>query len=121
LWDIKESDEERHKAYTGVSNKQIIDNLRYLDECGASVILRCPIIPSYNDRDEHLCFIGELAESLRCVMRVDVEPYHPMGASKSEALGVEYPLKELGFVEKEETERLIALISSKTKKTVKKA
>ena len=121
LWDIKESDEDRHMEYTGVSNRQILDNLHYLDECGASVILRCPIIPGYNYRDEHLCFIGELAESLGCVMRVEVEPYHPMGASKSEALGVEYPLGDLGFVEKEETDRIIALIASKTKKTVKKA
>ena len=121
LWDIKESDEDRHMEYTGVSNRQILDNLHYLDECGASVILRCPIIPGYNYRDEHFCFIGELAESLGCVMRVEVEPYHPMGASKSEALGVEYPLGDLGFVEKEETDRIIALIASKTKKTVKKA
>ena len=121
LWDIKESDEQRHVEYTGVSNRQILDNLRYLDRVGASVVLRCPIIPEYNCRDAHLHFIGELAESLDSVIRVDVEPYHPLGSSKSEALGIEYPLGEMGFIEKEETERIIATIASRTNKTVKKA
>jgi pyruvate-formate lyase-activating enzyme len=65
--------------------------------------------------------LGELAESLACVQRVEIEPYHPLGSSKSQALGIEYPLGDMGFLEKEETERIIAVVSSKTKKTVKKA
>jgi pyruvate formate lyase activating enzyme len=121
LWDVKESDEERHKKYTGVSNVRILENLKYLDQRGAKVILRCPIIPEYNLREEHLLFLGELAESLACVQRVEIEPYHPLGSSKSQALGIEYPLGDMGFLEKEETERIIAVVSSKTKKTVKKA
>jgi hypothetical protein len=66
------------------------------------VILRCPIIPGFNDRQEHFRFIGELAEQLSCVQRVDVEPYHPMGKSKSDSLGKPYPLAHLGFPPEEE-------------------
>jgi pyruvate-formate lyase-activating enzyme len=79
------------------------------------------MIPEYNLREEHLLFLGELAESLACVQRVEIEPYHPLGSSKSQALGIEYPLGDMGFLEKEETERIIAVVSSKTQKTVKKA
>ena len=121
LWDIKETDDERHKQYTGVSNAKILSNLALLNEKGASVVLRCPLIPGYNLRDEHLYAIGELAESLGCVTRVDVEPYHPLGASKSQALGIDYPLGDMGFVEDSEVARIISLISSKTAKEVKKA
>jgi pyruvate formate lyase activating enzyme len=121
LWDIKETDRERHKQYTGVYNDKIMQNLALLNEQKASVVLRCPLIPNYNLRDEHLEAIGALAESLDCVMRVDVEPYHPLGSSKSQALGIEYPLGDLSFVENDEVARIISVISSKTKKEVKKA
>ena len=121
LWDIKETDDERHKQYTGVSNAKILSNLSLLNEKGASVVLRCPLIPGYNLRDEHLYAIGELAESLGCVTRVDVEPYHPLGSSKSQALGIDYPLGDTGFVEDSEVARIISLICSKTTKEVKKA
>lgn len=121
LWDMKESDAQRHKSFTGVSNEQILSNLRFLNERGARVILRCPIIPGYNDRDEHLFAIGEIAEELECIEHVEVEPYHPLGSSKSLALGIEYPLGDMGFVEAEETARFIEKIASRTKKTVKKA
>ncbi len=121
LWDMKESDSERHKSFTGVPNERILDNLRFLNEKGASVVLRCPIIPGYNDREEHLLSIGALAEELDCVTHVEVEPYHPLGSSKSVALGVEYPLGNMGFLEDDRVEWIIATISSKTEKTVKKA
>ena len=121
LWDIKETDRERHKQYTGVWNDKILNNLNLLNERGASVVLRCPLIPNYNLRDEHLEKIGELAQKLDCVMRVDVEPYHPLGSSKSLALGIDYPLGDMGFVEDDEVARIISVISSKTSKTVKKS
>ena len=116
LWDIKEIDEDRHMEYTGVSNRQILDNLHFLNTVGASVVLRCPIIPEYNLRQSHLEYIGTLAESLDCVIRVDVEPYHPLGSSKSEALGIDYPLKNVGFIDNAEVERIISVISSKPQK-----
>ena len=121
LWDMKESDDERHKMFTGVSNKVILDNLRFLNEKGADVILRCPIIPDYNYREEHLLYIGELSQELDCILQVDVEPYHPLGSSKSVALGVEYPLGEKGFLDDGEVANIIAVIASKTQKNVKKA
>lgn len=31
LWDVKDTDDERHKAYTGVSNRPILDNLLRVD------------------------------------------------------------------------------------------
>ena len=121
LWDVKETNDERHKRFTGVSNKLILSNLELLNKSGARVVLRCPIVEGYNLSDEHLCAIGELAERLECVIRVDVEPYHPLGKSKSEALGVEYTLGDMQFLDKALTEHAIAQISRYTKKTVAKA
>jgi pyruvate formate lyase activating enzyme len=120
LWDVKETDDERHKRFTGVSNKLILSNLELLNSNGARVVLRCPIVEGYNLSDEHLRAIGELAERLDCVIRVDVEPYHPLGKSKSEALGAEYLLSDMQFLDKALTENAIAQISRYTKKKVAK-
>jgi len=121
LWDVKETDSERHKEYTGVSNELILENLHKLNAAGGKIVLRCPIIPGYNDRTEHLQAIGALAEELENVQRVDVEPYHPLGKSKSEGLGKTYPLEELTFPAEEVVKAWIAVISAGTVKPVQKA
>lgn len=121
LWDVKEIDPARHKEYTGVSNERILENLRKLSAAGAEIVLRCPIIPGLNDRKEHLSGIAALAEELSGVTRVDVEPYHPLGQGKSEALGRDYPLSHLSFPENETVQGWIDTIAAGTGKTVKKA
>ena len=63
-----------------------------LDSIGAKSILRCPIIPGLNDRPEHLAGIASLANRLRNIIEIDIEPYHPLGAAKCLRLGREYPM-----------------------------
>lgn len=121
LFDYKETDPLKHKEFTGVSNESIIENLKMLDQMGCKTILRCPIIPSLNDREEHLNGIAELANALQNVIEINIEPYHPLGSSKAMFLDKEYPLKELTFPANETVEEWIKTISSKTKITVKKA
>jgi pyruvate formate lyase activating enzyme len=58
LGDVKESNSDRHKQFTGVGNERILDNLERLDRAGTRIILRCPIVPTFNDREEHLRAIG---------------------------------------------------------------
>lgn len=121
LFDCKETDPERHKQYTGVSNEKIIENLRYIDSLGAKTVLRCPIIPSLNDRDDHFEKIAEIANSLDNIIEINVEPYHPLGSGKSELLGKSYPLSDLSFPPEETVCEWIEKISQKTDIPVKKA
>jgi pyruvate formate lyase activating enzyme len=86
LWDYKESDPERHRKCTGVKPDGILENLRAVDEAGAAVILRCPVVPGYNDRDDHFAGIARTANALRNVREIQIEPYHPLGRAKSERL-----------------------------------
>ena len=88
LFDCKETDPARHRAFTGADNTLILENLRRLNDSGAHIILRCPIIPGCNDREEHLKAIATLAGSLDHVQRIDVEPFHPLGLGKEAQLGI---------------------------------
>jgi pyruvate formate lyase activating enzyme len=88
LYDIKESDPERHRQYTGAGVEQILDNLRILHARGARLRLRCPIVPGYNDRPDHFEGIAALARSLPGLDGVEVMPYHSFGDSKLDRMGL---------------------------------
>ncbi len=121
LWDVKETDTVRHRQFTGVGNERILENLHKLDAAGAKTVLRCPVIPGCNDRPEHFAAIAALANGLTGVQNIDVEPYHPLGKSKSEALGESYALGDLGFPEEDTVKGWIAAIAADTAVPVKKA
>ncbi|GHU34135.1 glycyl-radical enzyme activating protein [Clostridia bacterium] len=87
LFDIKAADSVKHKRFTGADNVRILDNLYWLDANGTQIILRCPIIPGLNDDSAHFREIANIANSLKNVRQIDVEPYHPLGLSKAEAIG----------------------------------
>ena len=86
LWDVKATPE-MHKELTGVEFQPILDNLRMIDEAGAKMWLRCPLVHGVNDSEAHLLQIAELANSLRGCQRIDIEPYHPLGEGKAQRLG----------------------------------
>lgn len=86
LWDVKATPE-MHKRLTGVEFQLILDNLRMIDEEGAKMWLRCPLVHGVNDSNEHLLQIAKLASSLHGCERIDIEPYHPLGEGKAQRLG----------------------------------
>ena len=120
LFDYKLTDPILHKQYTGVSNTRILENLEKLDAAGANMILRCPIIPTINDTAEHFAGIAATANRLSHVSEIHIEPYHPLGSSKSALLDKEYALGDLGFPEKETVEDWICQIQALTQVPVRR-
>lgn len=121
LFDYKATDPKKHKEYTGADNELILNNLHMLDESGSKIVLRCPIIPSLNDTEEHFCGIANIANSLKNILEINIEPYHPLGKGKAEMLEKEYKLPQLTFPEEATVEEWIRIISEKTDIPVKKA
>lgn len=91
LYDYKITDDTLHQKLCGVSNKKILDNLSLLNDLGANVILRCPIIPGCNDDPEHIESIAALAAKHDCVQQIHLEPYHRLGIDKVTQLGLKRP------------------------------
>ena len=120
LFDYKLTDPILHKQYTGVSNERILENLTKLDDAGANIILRCPIIPTVNDNAAHFAGIAATANRLQHILEIHIEPYHPLGGSKSALLDKEYALGDLTFPEKETVEDWIRQIRALTEVAVKR-
>ncbi|WP_455137254.1 glycyl-radical enzyme activating protein [Thermophilibacter sp.] len=93
LVDYKVTGEDAYERIVGLSECQVLTTLQTLGELGASVILRCPIIPGYNDNDKHLARIAELS-AWPGVLRVEVLPYHDMGVGKARSIGSDRFLKD---------------------------
>ena len=88
LWDVKLLDEEQCRQYTGGSLKQMLNNLKALNNSGASIILRALFIPELHDNNAYLQSLCELKSSLRADVGIEFIPYHPLGNSKREKLGL---------------------------------
>lgn len=91
LYDLKLMNDEKHKKYTGVGNKLILENLNRLSESGCNIFIRMPIIAGVNDDDEHInesvCYLSNLN-----IIQVNLLPYHKMGMDKYKRLKMEYKL-----------------------------
>ncbi len=88
LYDLKETDPIRHEKYTGVPLAPILENLSRIDAAGGETILRCPLIPGLNDRNDHADGIAAVAGRLAHLREINLMPYHPLGESKRVRLGM---------------------------------
>jgi pyruvate formate lyase activating enzyme len=91
-YDIKETRPENHRRLTGAPLGPVLENLARLDAAGAAIILRCPVIPGFNDGPEHLRALGSLAGRHVGVRQIELMPYHDIGLAKYARLGRRPPL-----------------------------
>lgn len=118
LYDFKAADPVRHRELTGVENGLILENLRRLNEAGAAIFLRCPLVPGVNDSPEHLAAIAGWAERLSGVEEVTLEPYHPLGVEKAERLRRRGTLLRRSFTPRETVDAWRRAVASRTRKRV---
>jgi len=102
LYDYKVTGKEAYRTYTGADEDVILGNLDMLCREGAKIILRCPIIPSVNDTEEHYLKIAELSNRYNSIIEVNPMPYHDMAKGKVDQIGMEYKLHKLKTIDEEQ-------------------
>jgi pyruvate formate lyase activating enzyme len=102
LYDVKAYDEDVHIKCTARSNKLILENLHYLNECGKKIEVRIPYVPEYNS--DQIEKIAELLKPLENVVKVKVLPYHNYAGSKYRSLDMENTLPTVELPTNEEIE-----------------
>lgn len=102
LLDIKHIDPEKHKELTSQPNDQILAFARYLDRNNIPVWIRHVVVPGITDNEEYLTKLGEFLATLNNIKALDILPYHTMGVVKYENLGIDYPLKGVPALTKEQ-------------------
>ena len=97
LWllDLKADHAEQLRAWTGGDFSLWQNTLDAIERAGGSVILRLPVIPTYNDTESHFAFAASVKRRYACVRSVEILPYHTIGNSKWTGIGTEAPLGSL--------------------------
>jgi len=93
LYDFKVMDEKKHRKYTGVSNKPILENFERLAENGSNILVRFAIIPGINDNQDNITKMAEFVLS-HGVKNICLLPYHRTGIDKYKGLSRSYKLEK---------------------------
>lgn len=95
LMDIKHIDSAKHKEFTGKSNELILENAVKLGKAAKELIIRVPVIPTFNNTEKEIRAIADFASKIPNVRELHLLPYHRLGQDKYEGLGREYTLKNI--------------------------
>ncbi|OIP80099.1 pyruvate formate-lyase 1-activating enzyme [Candidatus Peregrinibacteria bacterium CG22_combo_CG10-13_8_21_14_all_44_10] len=104
LWmiSLKHFDEKKHLKLTGVANRPILENIKYLSKKGAKIWLRYVVLPGWTDTSSNLRALRKFLYEVK-FEQIELLPYHTHGIFKWKELGKKY---ELGSV-KEPTHRSV--------------
>jgi pyruvate formate lyase activating enzyme len=106
LLDIKSFDIRTYRNLTGGELAPTLNFATRLDRLGIPVRIRYVLVPGWTDASEAVAGLARFVAGLGNVDRVDVLPFHKLGASKYEALGIPFPLRDTPVPEPGSTERV---------------
>lgn len=94
LLDLKHIQDDAHKELTAFSNKTILESAQRFSRMGKKMWIRHVVVPGYTDNPSDARALARFVRELDGVERVEILPFHQMGAHKWRELGLEYRLKD---------------------------
>lgn len=95
LMDIKHINSNKHKEYTSQPNELILENAIKIAKSAKKLIIRVPVIPTFNDTEDEIRQIAQFTKKLGTVEEIHLLPYHRLGEDKYGYLGREYTLSHI--------------------------
>ena len=112
LMDIKHMNSAKHKEFTSQPNELILENAKKITDAGARLIVRTPVIPTFNATKEEIGEIAKFASSLKGVTQMHILPYHRIGTDKYKGLNRDYSLTGIEPPSKELMNELLEVVNS---------
>ena len=104
-YDVKTADGALYENVVRGDKALVFGNLGRLVEAGKDVAVRIPLIPGFNmSGADHEKIYGELKKT--GARRVDLLPFHRLGSSKYEAMGLTYGYKDTPPPEEAKIEKI---------------
>ena len=111
LMDIKHMNSQKHKEFTSQPNEKILENARKIAQNFKKLIIRTPIIPTFNDTKEEVRAIARYTKSIG-VNEMHILPYHRLGRDKYYGLNRTYTMEEIEPPSKELMNELLEVVIS---------
>lgn len=112
LMDIKHMNSAKHKEFTSQPNELILENAKKITDAGTRLIVRTPVIPTFNATKEEIGEIAKFASSLKGVTQMHILPYHRIGTDKYKGLNRDYSLTGIEPPSKELMNELLEVVNS---------
>jgi pyruvate formate lyase activating enzyme len=93
ILDVKHVDRVGYKQLTGGDMSEFHRFADAVRKSGKKVWLRHVVVPGVTDGEKHMKKLKKIIESFDRVEKVELLPYHTLGTSKYESLGMHYPLE----------------------------
>ena len=94
LLDIKSFDPSTYRRVTSVSLEPTLTIARYLSNIGKPTWIRFVLVPGLTDAPANVEGLADFVATLTNIERVEVLPFHQMGAYKWKSLGFDYVLDD---------------------------
>lgn len=95
LMDIKHMDSAKHKEFTTQPNELILENAPKIAKAVNKLIVRVPVVPTFNDTVQEITDIAKFAKTLDRVGEMHLLPYHRFGSDKYKGLGRAYTMENI--------------------------
>lgn len=103
LMDIKHMNGDKHREFTGKDNALMLENARRVAASGmCELVIRTPVVPTFNETPEEIRAIAEFAASLPGVKQMHILPYHRLGYDKYAGLDRPYPMGDVKTPDREQ-------------------
>jgi len=113
-YDVKHVISAKHVAGTGSDCSIILANLKKLISVKHDVVIRIPVIPSFNDDKHSIDAIIDWIDTNLSGISVEIMAYHRYGEGKYELLGREYQMKNVNNLSTEVMENIVSTFKSKS-------
>ena len=95
LMDVKHTDVNKHSQFCGYPNSIMLNNAPKIAQMAKELIVRVPVVPTFNDTENEIRAIAKFAASLPRVEKLHLLPYHRLGMDKYASLGRQYTLPDV--------------------------
>ncbi|MDW7739438.1 MAG: glycyl-radical enzyme activating protein [Bacillota bacterium] len=90
--DIKHMNPVEHEMWTGITNREILQNIRIIDqsEFPLAIVIRLPLVPGFNDGEDNLIELASFLNNLSRIRGLEILPYHRLGSDTYSYLERDY-------------------------------
>ena len=110
LFDIKHFTKEGYKNVTYMDINKSLEFLEAMERNNTKKWIRHVVVPGLTDGEEHIKAFGEYIKTISNVEKIELLPYHLLGANKYEVLNIPYPLKGVEAMDKDKCKEYMNLL-----------
>lgn len=110
ILDIKMTNEEDYKKYTGGSFKKTLEFLKLCEKYNKDVWIRQVIVPGINDNEENITCLADIIKEKSFIKKVELLPFKKLCSAKYQNLGIRFKFEDYPEADKECIERLTKLL-----------